>query len=405
MTTIFHITLRSILIISKCMGLIDISYTLGPAGLFVRDINSTFYVFLEIARMIALVICTYLYFHQFDPDFHIFQYISVFKFWIVIIGARVSTIWIIKFINGIIEFDRKIIPISTNLLITQHSLKEKQWDRILISFIVYLIGFKSVQVYLYPMKKVNITSLIQSLVFSPPYVMDATVTITSCFFLQNLYVRFQTIIDFWKCLPTELAAVPGQWTHTEIVVLMENTRLLHSELCELLKTFTQGYGPLLLGFYTFSYISMLVSVYFIVNNDPLSSANTAEKFRVVIPLVIHVQMFSFLVSIIVFVSFINEKRIEMISYLRLYQISNLHLDIKRQIKMFMNQIPAYEFDRISAFGFFDINLKLVTSMIVLLITGISTMVQMKDHPIILQLNNNTKLFLIKLFKTSRIKSN
>jgi len=30
--------------------------------------------------------------------------------------------------------------------------------------------------------------------------------------------------------------------------------------------------------------------------------------------------------------------------------------------MFMNQIPAYELDRISAFGFFDINLKLVTSV-------------------------------------------
>jgi len=30
--------------------------------------------------------------------------------------------------------------------------------------------------------------------------------------------------------------------------------------------------------------------------------------------------------------------------------------------MFMNQIPAYEFDRISAFGFFDIDLKLVTTV-------------------------------------------
>jgi len=96
MTTIFHITLRSILIISKCMGLIDISYTVGPTGLFVRNISSMLYVFLEIARMIVLLICTYLYFHQFDPDFHIFQYISIFKFWVVIIAARVSTIWIVK---------------------------------------------------------------------------------------------------------------------------------------------------------------------------------------------------------------------------------------------------------------------------------------------------------------------
>ncbi|XP_022168853.1 uncharacterized protein LOC111032718 [Myzus persicae] len=400
MATIFHIRLRSILVLSKCMGLIDISYTVGSNGLLVRDVNSMFYVFLEIARMIVLLLCTYIYFHQFDPEFHIFQYISIMKFWIVIIAARVSTIWIIKFINGIIEFDRKISPLSTNLLITQNPLEKKQWDRILYPFIVYLIGFKCLQMYLYPIKILNISTLVHSLVFSPPYVMDSTVTIISCFFLQNLYFRFQTLIDFWKCLPTELVAVPCQWTHIEIVVLMENTRLLHSELCELSQKFTQGYGRLLLGFYTFSFISMLIGVYFIVNNDPLSSANTAEKFRVVIPLIIYVQMFTLMVSIIVFVSFINEKRIKMISYLRLYRISNLHLDIKRQIKMFMNQILAYELDQISAFGFFDINLNLVTSIIALLITGISTMVQMKDHPIILQLNNDTKSLLIKLFKTS-----
>lgn len=212
-----------------------------------------------------------------------------------------------RFINGIIEFDRKITPLSTNLLVTQHSLNKKQWDRIFISFIAYAIGFKSLQIYLYPIKIVNISSLVHSVVFAPPYVMDSTVTIVSCFFLQNLYFRFQTLIDFWKCLPTELVAVPGQWTNIEIVVLMENIRLLHSELCELSQKFTQGYGTVLLGFYTFSFISMLIGIYFIVNNDPLSRANTSEKFRVVIPFIVYVQMFTYMVSIIVFVSFINEK--------------------------------------------------------------------------------------------------
>jgi len=221
--------------------------------------------------------------------------------------SLILTIFFFRFINGIIEFDRKITPLSTNLLVTQHSLNKKQWDRIFTLFIAYLIGFKCLQIYLYPIKIVNISSLVHSLVFAPPYVMDSTVTIVSCFFLQNLYFRFQTLIDFWKCLPTELVAVPGQWTRIEIVVLMENTRLLHSELCELSQKFTQGYGPLLLGFYTFSFISMLIGVYFIVNNDPLSSANTAEKFRVVIPLIVHAQIFTFMVSIIVSVSFINEK--------------------------------------------------------------------------------------------------
>ncbi|XP_016658063.1 uncharacterized protein LOC107883110 [Acyrthosiphon pisum] len=101
-------------------------------------------------------------------------------------------------------------------------------------------------------------------------------------------------------------------------------------------------------------------------------------------------------SIITFVSFINEKRLEMVSYLRLYRISNLHLDIKRQIKMFMNQISVCDSDQISAFGFFNINLNLVTSVLVLLISGTTTLIQMKDHPIILKLNNDTYSFFQKL---------
>ncbi|CAH1737907.1 unnamed protein product [Aphis gossypii] len=278
-----------------------------------------------------------------------------------------------------------------------HSLKKKDWDKIYISLFSYLIVFKILQGYCFPIKSININTLIISL-FTPPYVMDYIVTISSCFFLQNLYVRFQSLNDLWKCLPPKLVAVPGQWTNIEIVVLMENTRLMHTELCELLNYFTRGYGPLLLGFYTFSFITMLIGIYFIVNDGPLTAVGSIEKHRALIPLLVHLQLFAFMVSIIIFVSSVNDKRMKMISYLRLYQISNLQPDIKQQIKMFMEQISANELDRITAFGFFDIDLNLVTSILVLLITGISTMIQMKDHPIILQLNYETKSFLVKVFE-------
>ncbi|XP_060853232.1 uncharacterized protein LOC132931052 [Rhopalosiphum padi] len=395
MATVFHINLRPILFLSKCIGLIDNSYTLEPTGFLVRKINSTFNVFLEIARMIVLLVCTYIYFHQLDPEFHIFQYISIVKFWNIIIAARISTIWIIKFINGIIEFDRKITPLTTNFSIPQHSLKKKDWDNIYALFVLHSIGFKVLQAYLFPIKSVTINSLAINL-FTPPYIMDIIVTITSCFFLQNLYARFQSLNDLWKCLPPGLVAVPGQWTNIEIVVFMENTRLMHTELCELLIKFTQGYGLLLLGFYTFSFITILIGVYFIVNDGPLRFSS--EKYRIVMPFLVHVQIFAFMISIIIFVSSINQKRMKMMSYLRSYQISNLHPDIKRQIKMFVQQISSNELDQISAFGFFHINLNLVTSILVLMITGVSTMIQMKDHPIILQLNYETKSFLIKVFK-------
>ncbi|CAI6359719.1 unnamed protein product [Macrosiphum euphorbiae] len=192
--------------------------------------------------------------------------------------------------------------------------------------------------------------------------MDYVVVISLCFFLQNVYVRFQTLNDLWKCLPADLVPFSDQWTHIEIVILMENTPLLHAELCDLLKMFTLGYGRMLLSFFIFSFINMLFSVYIVLNSYELSGSKAnANVFKNMLMLSIYAQCVTFLMSIITFVSFINKKRLEMISYLRLYRISILHLDIKRQIKMFMNQISVCYSDQISAFGFFDINLNLVTS--------------------------------------------
>jgi len=180
---------------------------------------------------------------------------------------------------------------------------------IFISLFVYFIGFKSLYFYFLSIKIENVISLlIYYLLFTLPFFIDYVVTISSCYFLQSLYVRFQTLNDFWKCLPADLVDVSHKWTHIEIVDLMENTRLLHSELCELLKTFTQGYGPLLLGFFTSSFINLLLSIYFIVNNGSLSASHSSiNVWEQIIPLIIHVQMVTFLMLIIVFVSFINEK--------------------------------------------------------------------------------------------------
>ncbi|XP_060873952.1 uncharacterized protein LOC132947713 [Metopolophium dirhodum] len=399
MTTVFHITLRPILILSKCIGLIDISYIVEPTGLLDRNnVNSMIHGLLEIARMIVLITCTFIYFYQFDQELHILQIIYVVKFWFIIVAARISTIWIIKFINGIIEFDRKTTPLSTNLMNPNRSWTKRRWETIFILICAYFIGFIFLKNYFWPVQIKNIVLLATHAIFTVPYVMDYVVTISSCFFLQNLYVRFQTLNDFWKCLPADLDAIPGQWTDIEIVDLMENTRLLHSELCDLLKMFSLGYGPLLLGFFTSSYIGLLFSVYYIVNKETFFTSST-NAWEHILPLIIHLQILMFLMSIIVFVSFINEKRLQIISYLRLYRISNLHLDKKRQIKMFMNQISVCDSDQISAFGFFNINLNLVTTILVLLFSGIITLIQMKDHPMMLKFNNDTKSFFLKIYTT------
>ncbi|KAF0706579.1 Uncharacterized protein FWK35_00038122 [Aphis craccivora] len=99
MTTIFLVTLKPILILSKCIGLIDISYTVEPTGLLVRNMNSTFPTILEILRMIVLLISTYLYLHMFYPMMNIIQVIDTIQFWIIIIAARLSTIWTIRYVS------------------------------------------------------------------------------------------------------------------------------------------------------------------------------------------------------------------------------------------------------------------------------------------------------------------
>lgn len=99
MTTVFLVTLKSILIVSKCIGLIDVSYTVEPTGLLVRNMNSTFPAVLEILRIIVLLISTYLYLHLFYPKIYLLQVIDTMKFWIIIIAARVSTIWTIRYLS------------------------------------------------------------------------------------------------------------------------------------------------------------------------------------------------------------------------------------------------------------------------------------------------------------------
>ncbi|CAI6362002.1 unnamed protein product [Macrosiphum euphorbiae] len=94
-----------------------------------------------------------------------------------------------------------------------------------------------------------------------------------------------------------------------------------------------------------------------------------------------------MISIIYVTSWVIEKKKKIISRLRLVRISEMTFNTKLQIKIFMNQISMYEPNEITAFGFFNIDLKLTMSILVLLITAFSTLLQMKDHPWILYLKN------------------
>jgi len=207
-----------------------------------------------------------------------------------------------------IEFDQKLRPILTNLKIQQRSLSKNHWVIFLISIFVYYFGSKYLHSLVRPLKKTEYIVTIVHFVVSPPFILDYVVTSSMCFFLHNLYARFWMLNDLWKCLPAELIVDHDQWTDVEIVFFMEKMRLLHSELCELLKKFTLGFGPLLLAFFTFSYISLLITIFFMISIRPLSSENFDEYIvDTIFNLLLEAQLIIFMMSIIVYVSLIDEQ--------------------------------------------------------------------------------------------------
>ncbi|XP_025204478.1 uncharacterized protein LOC112601212 [Melanaphis sacchari] len=179
--------------------------------------------------------------------------------------------------------------------------------------------------------------------------------------------------NFLEFLPVESDFL-DEWSHSEIAISLEKIRILHSELSELLKTFSLGYGPLLLSFFTFNFINLLVQFFFsiCINVTKSLTPNVLPIImilRYAIPHVLNFQILIFTMSIIIVVSLIHDK-----------------------VKMFMLQLSFFELDEISSYGIFNINLNIVMSIIVLLITGLITLIQMKNHAIIISMINGTLTF-------------
>jgi len=88
MTTMFKSTLKYILVLSKLIGLINISYTMNSDGLLTHSTDSSFYYsLLELTRMFALVICTY---SVHANGIYYIKEFRLLKFWTVLILARLS---------------------------------------------------------------------------------------------------------------------------------------------------------------------------------------------------------------------------------------------------------------------------------------------------------------------------
>lgn len=189
----------------------------------------------------------------------------------------------LRFINGIVEFDEKIVPLLSRLSAQQRLISKTRWNMFFILIFMYFLLQKLICTTLYPPRELDIYFLTDC-IMAPPFMIHFVVFISTYFFLFNLYIRFEKLNDLWRCLPDGLVAIPDQWTHLEVVILMDDIRLLHSELSELLKIFSQCYGPLLIIFFASTYINVILQFFFVYsfskNLPQLSSTKTFLRMSI-----------------------------------------------------------------------------------------------------------------------------
>lgn len=102
MTSVFKITLKPVLIMAKILGFINMSYTLtSTAGLSFLQPGLAYYGFLEYLRIAVLLIGTYTVHIR---GIYYLQHFDLVKFWSVVITARLSEEWTIKYDKDYLKY-------------------------------------------------------------------------------------------------------------------------------------------------------------------------------------------------------------------------------------------------------------------------------------------------------------
>lgn len=225
-------------------------------------------------------------------------------------------------INGIIEYDHKLISLKRFLMIQQISQEENYWNTILICTLIYYTISSLWLLILWPPNTINMY-IIGMYFIRIEFIMDITVIYSSYFFLQQLEYKFQTLNDSWEYLLPGFLAVPGELTHSITGMTLDKIRLLHSELSDLLRLFSVGYGKILLGFFVFSYINILLNFYFSIHFYFMISEEIIiyrNVLRNLVPHMINLQKVILVLAIIIAESRVHEKvtLIQIFNYKYLY---------------------------------------------------------------------------------------
>ncbi|XP_026811290.1 uncharacterized protein LOC113552641 [Rhopalosiphum maidis] len=302
----------------------------------------------------------------------------------------------LRLINGITEFDRIVNghPLTFFGELTCPTTKYS-WNKFLATLLLFYISLQIFSMWLWPPARFDF-SIVVKYFFEMPCITEFVIFATAFFYFHNLGSRFDMLNSLCKRLPDGLVTATGTPTQSEITQLVENIRLLHAKLCELLRTFSLGYGVVMLFYLVFNFLDLLRNFYYLLHVSRYSSSNTNNNFNtlnVLLMVSFCSQNIIFVLILLITVSWINKKKMEIVSFLRLIHISKLPIDTKLQIKMFMNQLSTFEWDQITAYGFFPMDLRFVISFLLLLTTTLATSVQMKEHPYMVKFNNAYNSYL------------
>jgi len=95
MTCDFKETLYLFITASKIVGLINYCCVM-ESGLLYRNINLTYYLFLELIRIFLHLIITYHIIFNMGYAYIICHF-NIIKYWAIVIAARMSEKWLIKY--------------------------------------------------------------------------------------------------------------------------------------------------------------------------------------------------------------------------------------------------------------------------------------------------------------------
>jgi len=165
--------------------------------------------------------------------------------------------------NGIIEYDQKLTSLPGFLLTRQISPKKNYWNITFIITAAHYITITIFYLYLWPPKTIDLT-IVAVYLIRIEFFVEVSVMFSSYFFLQQLEYRFEMLNHSWKYLLPGFLSTPGELTHSITEMTLDKMRLLHAELSDLLRIFSEGYGKILLGYFVFTYIDMLFIFYSII---------------------------------------------------------------------------------------------------------------------------------------------